>query len=79
MNIHGLFLLFNKYKYILIMHPAAGHYFSISGYSKFCCFIREYLYDTSVSYRCYCCVSRNLGWWHMVHRYANSAWCRKIY
>ncbi|EFJ75142.1 hypothetical protein HMPREF9552_01181, partial [Escherichia coli MS 198-1] len=42
----GLFLLFNKYKYILIMHPAAGHYFSISGYSKFCCFIREYLYDT---------------------------------
>ncbi|EFI87210.1 hypothetical protein HMPREF9551_03816, partial [Escherichia coli MS 196-1] len=45
-NIHGLFLLFNKYKYILIMHPAAGHYFSISGYSKFCCFIREYLYDT---------------------------------
>ncbi|EKK39145.1 hypothetical protein EC80566_4135, partial [Escherichia coli 8.0566] len=21
MNIHGLFLLFNKYKYILIMHP----------------------------------------------------------
>ncbi|EIP04573.1 hypothetical protein ECTW14313_5067, partial [Escherichia coli O157:H7 str. TW14313] len=44
--IHGLFLLFNKYKYILIMHPAAGHYFSISGYSKFCCFIREYLYDT---------------------------------
>ncbi|EFJ61021.1 hypothetical protein HMPREF9553_02888, partial [Escherichia coli MS 200-1] len=42
----GLFLLFNKYKYILIMLPAAGHYFSISGYSKFCCFIREYLYDT---------------------------------
>lgn len=23
------------------MHPAAGHYFSISGYSKFCCFIRN--------------------------------------
>ncbi|WP_114026143.1 hypothetical protein, partial [Shigella sonnei] len=40
------FLLFNKYKYILIMRPAAGHYFSISGYLKFCCFIREYLYDT---------------------------------
>ncbi|ESA74854.1 hypothetical protein HMPREF1588_01994, partial [Escherichia coli 110957] len=41
-----IYLLFNKYKYILIMRPAAGHYFSISGYSKFCCFIREYLYDT---------------------------------